>query len=222
MSRHWPRCASCCDIARIGSFFAKGIKFLEEGGGREKCIEMGFGGNGAVVSPWSVLFFLFFAVWFCELQGEKMAGKLPLLMSISQYSVVSFHLGLPTLPLSAGTCFVGVPWKLSTSTEVSCYMSKLSDVWRDLFCQCCIHLESLEHISSFFTLHSSLVAFPPPIIANCALLDSLNCSCNCCVLFFLFDCSCWYDYHAIDAWTNGARAGACASFGSGVAPGARS
>jgi hypothetical protein len=47
-------------------------------------------------------------------------------------------------------------------------------------------------------------------------------------LFFLFNCSCWYNYLAIDAWTNGdeaearARAGACAGFRSRVVLGAGS
>ncbi len=36
----------------------------EEGGVRERCIEMGFGGNGAVVSsPWSVPFSWFFSLF---------------------------------------------------------------------------------------------------------------------------------------------------------------
>jgi hypothetical protein len=61
------------DVARIGNFFAKGIKFLAEGGRREQCIEMGFGGNGAVVSPWLVPFFGFFCCQFCE-RKKKMAN----------------------------------------------------------------------------------------------------------------------------------------------------
>ncbi len=131
-------------------------------------------------------------------------------------------MGLPTLSLSAGTCFVGVPWKSTTSVEVSCYTAKLSDVWHDLFCQCWIHLESLEHISSLLHCILPLLLFCPYHCKSCLVrfpqyfLQLLN------VLSFLFDCSCWYNYLVIDAWTNGARAGACAGLGSGVVPGAGS
>ncbi len=73
---HRPRCALCRDVTRIGNIFVKGIKFLEEGGGQERLVEMGFGGNGAV---WSVRgpsrFSVFFAVRFCELWGKKKGGK---------------------------------------------------------------------------------------------------------------------------------------------------
>ncbi len=136
--------------------------------------------------------------------------------------VVSLHLGLPTLSLWAATCFVGVPWKLSTSVEVSCYMAKLSDVWHDLFCQCCICLESPEHIFHLLRHILPLLLFPPYHCESCLVgfphlfLQLLN------LLFFVFGCSCWYNYLAIDAWTNGVKAGACAGFGSGVVPGARS
>jgi hypothetical protein len=41
MSGHWPWCASCFDLARISNIFAKGIKFLEEGGGQERFVENG-------------------------------------------------------------------------------------------------------------------------------------------------------------------------------------
>jgi hypothetical protein len=77
-SPHRPQCASRRDVARIGNFFAKGIKFLEEGDGREQLVMMGFGRNGAVVSLWSVSFFwFFFTVQFCELWGGKMVRNLP-------------------------------------------------------------------------------------------------------------------------------------------------
>ncbi len=76
-----------------------------------------------------------------------------------------------------------------------------------------------------FVLHSSLVAFPPYHgesylvgFPQSLFLQLLN------VLFFVFNCSCWYNYLTIDAWTNGAGAGAraCASFESGVVPGSGS
>jgi hypothetical protein len=70
------QCASCHDVARIGNNFAKGIEFLEEGGGRERFVEMGFGGNGAVVSPWSVPFFWFVLLFnFVSCGGKKRGGE---------------------------------------------------------------------------------------------------------------------------------------------------
>jgi hypothetical protein len=59
-SRHRPQCVSRHDVARFGDIFAKRIKFLEEGGVQEQFVEMGFGRNGAVVSPWTIPFSCFF------------------------------------------------------------------------------------------------------------------------------------------------------------------
>jgi hypothetical protein len=57
--------------------FVKGIEFLKEEGGQEQFVEMGFGGNGAAVSPWSVLFFCFFLLFnFVSCGGKKGGGKL--------------------------------------------------------------------------------------------------------------------------------------------------
>ncbi len=78
MSRHQPWCASHRDFAEIGNFFAEGIEFLAEGGGQEWCIKMGFGGNGAVVSPWLVPFFLVFLLFNFLSVGEKGGETYPL------------------------------------------------------------------------------------------------------------------------------------------------
>ncbi len=136
---------------------------------------------------------------------------------------MSLHLVLPTLSLWSGTCFVGVPWNSSTSVEVSCYMAKLSDVWCDLFCQCCIHLESPEYIFHFLRrIIPSLLPPPPYHCESCLVgfpqlfLQLLN------ELFLVLDCNCWYDYLAKDAWTSRAGAGACARSRSGAVAGAGS
>ncbi len=48
-----------------------------EGGRRERCINMGFGSNGAVVSLWSALFFCFFLLFnFVSVGGKNGGGKL--------------------------------------------------------------------------------------------------------------------------------------------------
>jgi len=77
-SWHWPWCGSRCDIARIVDFFAERIEFLAEGGGRERCIKMGFGRHGAGVSPWLVPFFWVLLLFdFMSVGGGKGGRNLP-------------------------------------------------------------------------------------------------------------------------------------------------
>jgi hypothetical protein len=54
---------------------AKSVRLLLSRGGRERFIEMGFGRNGAVVSPWSVPFFWLFSLFdFVSCGGKKGGG----------------------------------------------------------------------------------------------------------------------------------------------------
>jgi hypothetical protein len=75
MSWHRPQHTSHCEVARIGDFFVEVIKFFAEGGGQEQCIKMGFGGNGAMVSPWSFPFFWGFPLFNFVSAREKRGGE---------------------------------------------------------------------------------------------------------------------------------------------------
>ncbi len=144
------------------------------------------------------------------------------LMSVSQYFCCVTPSGIAYLVIISWHMLCGCSLKVVNFCGSILLLGQI--IWRITWLILPMLHSSWESRAYFFIFHVGF--FPcccfPPIIANHALLDLLNCFCNCWMRFSFFICSCWYKYLVIDAWTNGVGAGACASFGSGVVPGARS